>query len=208
MPLQNRVDPLGEIHAVKSKGTLLGNRGILHNDNKEIVTAYKSKAWITCLLDFKGTKREIMSKGQYTELFFLDEATAFSAGHRPCAQCQRKRYNEFKNKWLKANGHKVNGQKTNIANIDKIIHQERIHKKQKITFIAQLNLLPDGTMIQINNAVYILWSGNLHKWTFDGYSLSDIRITKEEVNVITPQSYVKMFANNFIPEVHESIKKS
>ncbi len=206
MGLQNRVDPFGEIHAVESRGMYLGNRGVLHNENKEIVTIYKSKSWITCLLSFKGTKREIMSKGRYTELFFLDEATAFSAGHRPCAKCRRKRYNEFKEKWLRVNGYRLNGATTNIAHIDKIIHQERIHEKQKVTFVAKLNSLPDGSMVQINNAPHIVWSGHLHKWSFAGYSASDFRITGKDVKVLTPKSFVSLFADNFIPEVHSSIK--
>ena len=95
MPLQNRVNPNGELKAVKSRGAFLGNRGIIHNDEKEIIAPFKIKGWVTCQLEFKGRKRELMAKGRYTELFFLDEATAFSAGHRPCAECRRTRYNEF-----------------------------------------------------------------------------------------------------------------
>ena len=100
MPLQNRVDPFGNIIRTPARGTMLGNRGgALHNSDKEIVRAYKSRRWITCVLEFRGRHRVVMSENRYTELFFLDEAVAFAAGHRPCAECRRARYEAFKDAW-------------------------------------------------------------------------------------------------------------
>ena len=124
MPLQNRVNPTGEIVINSSRGLYMGNRGKLHNDNKQIISAYKNQCWVTCLLEFKGRKRELMSKNTYTELFFLDEATALSAGHRPCGECRRGRFKEFKEKWLKANSELLEDNKPTISNIDKIIHKQ------------------------------------------------------------------------------------
>ena len=89
MPHQNRVDPMGGFHAVTSRGALMGNRGILHDAEKRIGKTHVHQNWIICVLEFKGRKRELMAEGCYTELFFLDEATALAAGHRPCAECQR-----------------------------------------------------------------------------------------------------------------------
>ncbi|MBT4289856.1 MAG: hypothetical protein HOD92_21225 [Deltaproteobacteria bacterium] len=89
MPLQNRVDPWGRILTSPYRGTLLGNRGILHNENRQVVKNHQHQNWVTCLLEFKERKRELMSPHHYTELFFLDEATALSAGHRPCGECTR-----------------------------------------------------------------------------------------------------------------------
>jgi hypothetical protein len=103
MPLQNRVDPWGRLVALNLRGTWLGNRGILHNEKKKIIAPWRHKAWVTCQLEFKGRKRQIFSPGSYSELFFLDEVTAFAAGHRPCAECRRDRYNEFKAAWLAMN---------------------------------------------------------------------------------------------------------
>lgn len=91
MPLQNRVNPRGTIEQSSARGTFMGNRGVLHNGKRELTRQFKTKAWIICLLEFKGRKRELMTPGRYTELFFLDEVTAFAAGHRPCAECRRKR---------------------------------------------------------------------------------------------------------------------
>jgi len=208
MPYQNKVNPWGEIRAVASRGLFLGNRGVLHNENQQIVASHRIKGWVTCLLEFKGRKRQIMMPKRYTELFFLDEATAFSAGHRPCAECRRKRYNEFKEKWIEANGELLQGKKTTAPNMDNIIHQERISNKQKVTYHSTLNSLPDGTMIEINSKAYLIWESNLFQWSFSGYSKSDLEYTPEdEVIVLTPKSYVKTFSKGFIPEVHESIKK-
>jgi hypothetical protein len=206
MPYQNKVDPWGKIHEVKARGMFLGNRGILHNSSKEIVSTHKIKGWVTCLLQFKGRKREIMAPNRYTELFFLDEATAFSAGHRPCAECRRERYNEFKEKWLKANGNLLEGNKPTVSNIDKVIHEQRIHKKEQITYITNFGLLPDGTIIEQKTKAYLIWKNKLFLWTFSGYLLADIKIGEhDEVKVLTPKSYVKMFLNNFVPNIHNSI---
>ena len=206
MPYQNKVDPCGNIHAVKSRGMFLGNRGVLHNENLEIIATHRIKGWVTCLLEFKGRKREIMTPKRYTELFFLDEATAFSAGHRPCAECRRSRYNEFKEKWLEANQELLEGNKPTAANIDKIIHEERINNKKKVTYVSALNSLPDGTMVELNSRTFLIWANKLYEWSYLGYSKPEIEYNiNDEVNVLTPKSYVNTFSKGFIPEVHESI---
>src|SRR3954468_18219668 len=92
LPRQNRVTPFGDIVANPARGTLMGNRGCLHDASGRIVRPFRLTNWIYCLLEFKGRHRQVMSPGRYTELFFLDEATALAAGHRPCAECQRGRY--------------------------------------------------------------------------------------------------------------------
>lgn len=207
MPLQNRLKPNGEIVKTSERGTLMGNRGIIHNENKELISVSKIKGWVTCRLEFKGRKRELMAKGRYTELFFLDEATAFAAGHRPCAECRRERYNEFKNKWLEANEKLLLGEKDSVGNIDKIIHKERINKKEKVTFLANLNTLPIGTVIEIDNEILLIWKDALYIWDFQGYQLSKKKISNIDVKVLTPKSYVNMFKKGFTPDVHYSLKK-
>ena len=99
MPLQNRVTPFGELIATPARGTLMGNRGCLHDAQQRIRRTFAVKRWIICVLEFKGRHRQVMAPGQYTELFFLDEATALAAGHRPCAECQRARYDLFRAHW-------------------------------------------------------------------------------------------------------------
>ncbi|MGV0795015.1 hypothetical protein [Mycolicibacterium sp. XJ1819] len=92
MPLQNRVTPVGDIIATAARGTLMGNRGILHDDARQLVRTSRNTMWLICRLEFKGRRRELMSPGSYTELFFLDEAVALAAGHRPCGECRRAQY--------------------------------------------------------------------------------------------------------------------
>ena len=103
MPRQNRVTPFGELIATESRGTLMGNRGCLHDDQQRIRRAFACKRWIICVLEFRGRRRAVMTPGRYTELFFLDEATALAAGHRPCAECQHARYLLFRETWAAAN---------------------------------------------------------------------------------------------------------
>jgi len=207
MPLQNRVDPWGKLHAVSDKGLFLGNRGIIHNDQKEIIASHKIQGWVTCRLSYKGVSRQIMAPGKYTELFFLDEATAFSAGHRPCAQCRNKRYREFKKLWIEANVKLLGERPPTAANIDKIIHHERINKGEKVTYTADCMLLPNGTIVQINSSAYIIWEKELFKWSFSGYSPSEKEQEIKSVEVLTPKSYVRMYSKGYIPCVHESLEK-
>src|SRR5580765_1641770 len=119
--MQNRVDPSGNIINTTARGSWLGNRGQLHDDTKFIQRPFKLKAWLTCVLQFKERRRTVMSPGLYTELFFLDEASAFSAGHRPCAECRREDYNRFKAAWIKGNPSFGFNTKTTIGDIDEIL---------------------------------------------------------------------------------------
>jgi hypothetical protein len=206
MPLQNRVDPWGRLHAVPDRGTLLGNRGIIHNHAREIVAQWRTKAWITCQLAWKGWRRTLMRPGSWTELFFLDEATAFAAGHRPCAYCRRARFTEFKTAWLAANPAVIASAAPRIAEIDNILHAERARKGGgKVTYDEQWRALPDGTMIELDAAAYVVWKRQLLKWAFNGYSRSEMPWPSQQtVHVLTPVSIVRTFRHGFQPGVHES----
>ena len=145
-----------------------------------------------------------MSPGTYTELFFLDEATAFAAGHRPCFECRRDRYNEFKTYWVKANlDMPVNEIK--IAAINKVMHKERIQNRVKVTYQAKIEDLPDGTIFSINDSAYLIFKNKAYLWSFKGYG-SPIKINRsDKVNVLTPHSVVNAFKLGFTPEIHNSI---
>ncbi|MEP6684893.1 MAG: hypothetical protein ABJA35_16590 [Parafilimonas sp.] len=160
--MQNRVNPFGEIIETKARGLWMGNRGHIHNLDRKIVRPFKLKAWITCKLEFKGRKREIMAPNLYTELFFLDEATAFAAGHRPCFECRRNDYNKFKTAWLKGNPEYKFSDKTSIRDIDEILHKERMNKDgSKKTHKENNSDLPDGTFIAVNNQPYVLFQQHI-----------------------------------------------
>jgi hypothetical protein len=206
MPLRNRVLPDGEIVAVPARGTFMGNRGgVMHNDRREIVRPYASRQWITCVLEFKGRRRVVMSPNRYTELFFLDEATALAAGHRPCAECRRANFNEFKEAWRRAE--KLSpGEFVYAGRMDEKLHPARIGKRrEKITYDAPLRWLPDGSFIQIDGASHLVWGDALALWSPEGYRKEIPRDDDRTVPVLTPEPIVRCLRNGYRPVVHESI---
>src|SRR5580765_1248427 len=147
MPLRNRVTPFGEIVAVPGRGTLMGNRGVLHNPQREIVRDSATKRWIACRLEFKGRHRELMQPNRWTELFFLDEAAAFAAGHRPCAECRHMDYVRFKLAWEQANG---SGAWSADAMDERLHRERRLGPSRKRTYQAELDGLPDASYIGLD----------------------------------------------------------
>jgi hypothetical protein len=204
--LKNRVDPWGTLHAVPTRGTLMGNRGILHDDENKIVRPWAHKAWVTCLLEFNGIKRpKPFSAGNYSELFFIDEAAAFAAGHRPCAHCQRARHREFKDAWVRANVAEELRASTLMPAIDRVLHAERcVPGGRKVTFDAPLVELARGAMFEYEDAVYLVADAGYLPWSFDGYGVAKDIGGTAVVKVLTPQSVVRAFEEGFMPMVHSS----
>ena len=201
MTYQNRVDPFGRLLAVPQRGFMMGNRGNLHNKGTGILREFKLKAWIACLLEYKGCHREVMSPGKYTELFFLDEATALAAGHRPCAACRRVAYNKFVSCW-KVSNVILKGQGNKDA-IDNRLHVERY---SPIPRYERLSELPAGTMVtKGEKPVPHLWfNQELFAWSFAGYTQSIAAQTDDAVQVLTPESIVKILAEGYAASVHET----
>jgi len=198
--LQNRVDPYGQLIKTKARGACMGNRGVLHNHAQTILRPFKLKAWITCRLEFKGRKRPIMAPDRWTELFFLDEATAFAAGHRPCCECRRDDFNRFKHAWLKGNPeYNFNG-KTSIREIDKIIHQERLDRTGlKVTFNEKTAGIPDGSFVLFDHSPFLVWKNKLFQWSPFGYEKGIAIPEIDELPVLTPRSVVNAFRAGYIP---------
>ena len=205
MPLQNRVDPNGAIFASAARGTFMGNRGgALHNPQREIVREYASRRWITCLLKFKGRQRSVMSPGRYTELFFLDEAVALAAGHRPCAECRRERFNAFKDAWVRSGN--ARGANSPLADeMDSELHRTRFDRREgKITWQASLNSLPDGCFVEIERSSYLVWGDALLLWSPEGYLQKRHRPNGLTVTVLTPEPVVQCIRRGYRPEIHKS----
>jgi hypothetical protein len=202
MPLQNRVDPFGNIFRTAARGTMLGNRGgALHNPEREIVRPYKSRRWIACVLEFRGRRRIVMSPNRYAELFFLDEAVAFAAGHRPCAECRRQRYNAFRHAWRRV---KRQDSYPFADDIDLELHPARIDRGKKVTYEAALSSLPDGCFVRIEGRAYVVSRDALLLWTPEGYERRDERPRNSIVTVLTPEPIVECFRQGYMPEIHES----
>ncbi len=212
MPLQNRISPFSTLTATPERGTWTGNRGVIHNADQEIVRNHAVKYWITCELKYKNFQRKVMTPNRWTELFFLDEATAFAAGHRPCGFCRNSDFKRFKSLWLLANGERYGLEKNaKIDAIDALIHQERIDENGfKKTFKANLTTLPSGTFITLNQSkkAYLWFQKNLYEWSFGGYTKNLEIVQNQEVEVLTPLSYVKTFKAGYIPEAHVSVSKN
>ncbi|HTI93738.1 MAG TPA: hypothetical protein VL727_24260 [Puia sp.] len=200
--LQNRVDPWGNIIKTSARGSWMGNRGLLHDEHQNIRRPFRLQAWLICLLEFKGRKRPVMAPRQYTELFFMDEATAFSAGHRPCFECRRKDFDRFKTLWIKANPEYGFDEKTYIRKIDEVLHRERIdHNGSKITYISILKDLPDGAFVVYKDQPAVVAGSSIYPWTPSGYG-KGIQLPKEErLTVLTPKSVVKVFRSGYIPHI-------
>jgi len=200
--LQNRVDPQGNIIYTKARGAWMGNRGLIHNEHQQITRPYRLKAWITCLLEFKGWHRVVMTPNRYTELFFLDEATAFASGHRPCAECRRKNFDLFKAAWLAGNPEFGFDKKTSISMIDEILHSERIdHDDKKVVHEWNVKDLPDGAFVLYNDVPFLLAGGLFHEWSPFGYKEGIKLPLLKTITVLTPPSIINAFRAGYRPQM-------
>ena len=203
MPLQNRVTPFGEIVAAPARGLFTGNRGIVHDPKTRTLLRrrWTTKAWICCTLDWRGRRREPMAQQSWTELFFLDEATAFAAGHRPCFYCRREQAVAFRDAWAKGQG---------IASLrapemDAVLHAERLdarRMKKHHPLTAPIVDLPDGAMVAAGGEAYLVSGGRPMRWTFEGYRAAEP--TPRIDALVTPPSILKVLVAGYRPALHSS----
>ncbi len=201
MALQNRVTPEGDIVADPARGTLMGNRGgRLHRPDRTLGPArWRSRAWIACTLSFRDRHRTVMAPDSYTELFFLDEATACAAGHRPCAECRRADYTRFKTLWTR-----TLGPAPRAADIDRALHAARLDaRRRKAILTADLDSLPDGAMIRAGDGPRLVRGDATWLWTHAGYTAPDPR-TPGPVQVLTPAPLLALMSAGYAPGVHPS----
>jgi hypothetical protein len=196
MPLQNRVDPFGGLFATSARGTMFGNRGgKFHTGDRGLTSRrWVSRQWICCVLDFKGRRRDVWGR-YYTELFFLDEVTAFAAGHRPCFECRRKDAKEFAARFP------LKGKVTALA-MDDMLHAERLNGKAKRIHRRNIDMLPDGAMIARDGEAYAVRGGKLLRWTPRGYKDATRRPKCVSVDVLTPPSMLKVLSRGYAPQWH------
>jgi hypothetical protein len=208
MPRQNRVTPFGDILATPERGAFMGNRGLLHDAQGQIRRKWQVKRWIVCVLEFKGRKRQVMTPGYYTELFFLDEATALAAGHRPCAECRRERFNAYRTAWRSIHPGASGSALPTADEIDNRLHAERVAPDRcQRSFMAALDELPDGVFVTVaawGEQAYLVWGDRLLAWSPGGYGEGRRRPKGEEVRVLTPASTVGVIRAGYVPEIHPS----
>jgi hypothetical protein len=202
VPLQNRVLPTGEIVTSPARGMLLGNRGCIHRPDRTLgVTRWRTKMWISCVLDWRGRKRDVMPPGRWTALFFLDEATALAAGHRPCGYCRRADHVWFAESWRAAKGMAA---RPHASDLDIWLHAERVDSRtrRKLTRPVQLGDLPDGAMVSRDGSIALWCQGTLRPWSFEGYGPPGQAGPHTRADLLTPPSIVAALRAGYRPLVH------
>ena len=206
MPLQNRVDPFGELTAVPARGLLFGNRGgRFHTDAKTLTKRRSaSRQWICCVLDFKGRQRDVWGR-YYTELFFLDEPTALAAGHRPCFECRRKDAQAFAEAWRIARKLPT---RPYADEMDEVLHRERLDGRAKRTHSHSIDMLPDGAFVALDGDSYAIHGANLLRWNPEGYTVRKQRPRGITADVLTPPSILAVLGAGYRPRWHPSAERS
>lgn len=203
MPLQNRVTPFGEVLGVPERGTFTGNRGIIHDPATRTLLRrrWTTRAWIVCVCEFRGWRREVMARRSWTELFFLDEATALAAGHRPCFFCRRDAARAFQAAWAAGNGVAT----PRAPAMDAVLHAERLERgaKRRHPLPGPAAELPDGSMVAAGGDAYLIHRGRPWRWSFGGYSA--VADTPAPAAVLTPPSTVAALAAGYRPALHPSL---
>ena len=204
MPLQNRVTPTGDIIATPHRGLFTGNRGIIHDPVTKTLLKkrWSTPAWLTCVLEFRGRRRKVMGGRSWTELFFLDEATAFAAGHRPCFYCRREDANRFRAAWEAGNGVKD----VLAHEMDSALHAQRLASGKELHPLPmKIQKLPDGTMVQEGDDSFLIAQGRVLKWSPAGYAAAG-RVL-DQAMLLTPPSTVRAFAAGYRVVLHPSAIK-
>lgn len=201
MPLQNRVTPFGELISTSARGTLMGNRGSKFHATNRALTGRRwvSRQWICCVLEFKNRQRDVWGR-YYTELFFLDEVTAFAAGHRPCFECRRRDAELF------AQLFSGKSKRASAGAMDQMLHAERLNDKTKRTCRRSVDILPDGAMITLDGEAFAVRGSHFLRWTPSGYGASRTRPRGVKVEVLTPPSILSVLARGYMPLWHPSAR--
>jgi hypothetical protein len=207
MPRRNRVTPLGELIAVPARGLVYGNRGCLHDAHAVIRRPYAGKRWIACRLSFRDRRRQpLMAPGRYTELFFLDDATALAAGHRPCAECRRVDYARLLAVWSDVHPGQVGADA-----IDEQLHAERVARgtRERTWHDAPLDDLPNGSFILLEGAPWLVLGSELLRWSPTGYTDRRPRPRRCPARLVTPPSLLELLRADWrpvVPLLHPSVR--
>ena len=201
-PLPNRVTPFGDVVAIAQRGMFTGNRGIIHDPATKTLLGrrWTTKAWLICSCSYGSVRRDVMARRSWTELFFLDEAIALAAGHRPCFLCRREAAEAFRNAWIAGSGLA----KPSAAQMDAILHRERLSQRRKRLhpLPSPLAGLPDGTVVTKAGAAFTLLSGRAVRWTPSGYAPAET--LRDADALLTPPSTYMALKSGYAPVLHPS----
>jgi hypothetical protein len=202
-PLQNRVLPTGEIVADPARGRLMGNRGCIHQADRRLgVSRWRSPMWISCVLRWGNVRRDVMPTGRWTALFFLDEATALAAGHRPCGYCRRLDHLAFGEAWRRARGLP---KRPKAHQLDLELHRERVDRtRRKLSWSVPLGELPSGAMVLRSGRPALVVGDRLLPWSLAGYQQPLGLPARTVLEVLTPPRMVGALTAGYQPLVHPS----
>jgi hypothetical protein len=201
---RNRVTPLGDIVAIPLRGAWTGNRGRLHSSH-EIVRFHASDLWITCALEFRDRWNEQWTPNHYTYLFFHDEAVSFAAGHRPCAECRRESYDDYRRSWADAAGSAI----PMAGEMNRQLHAERLHSgthKRRLHSLPWPSL-PNGAFTLVDDGPMLVLDNELVEWTHAGYGAHHRRPTRGDATVITPPSTIGALRAGYRAQIDRSARR-
>lgn len=188
-PLRNRVDPFGDLQAASLRGLFTGNRGCLVDDRGEVVRHHRGDLWIICRLEYRGWKHPLNQPGTWTPLFFLDDAVALAAGHRPCGLCRREAYQAYQ---------------AAVGNLSATAMNRRLAAERQRLWVTDVSALPSGTVILVDEGrPGLVLAGQVLDFTFEGWT-SPAKLPRTKVRVLTPPTSVAALANGFVPVLHPS----
>ncbi|MBC7923085.1 MAG: hypothetical protein H7Z75_18555 [Ferruginibacter sp.] len=204
MPLQNRVTPFSGIEAVPYRGLFMGNRGVLHDERKQLLTqGWRHRAWIICELNYQDRRRALMQPRRYTELFFPDEAVALAAGHRPCAWCRRSAFRDFVSAWSS-----VTGAPAVASALDAGLHPERVARlRGQVRWTSEVGALPTGTFTVdpgLPGQAWLKWDDRMLLWSRSGYVRAERWPDSQSVEILTPPTSLHALRAGYRPVLHPS----
>lgn len=209
MPLRNRVDPFGDLHDVSARGMFTGNRGCLVDGDGSFVRHHVGSSWITCVTSYRGWKSPLVEPGHWTPLFFLDDAVALAAGHRPCGLCRRADYLVYQQAVTRSFG---GGRPVPAAQQNRMLARERLRRGRGVNrasdrklWIEEVAKLPDGTIVVESASPRLLWANRLWEFGFDGWQSPRPRPNSGEALVLTPPTSVEALRLGYVPTMHESL---
>lgn len=213
MPLRNRVDPFGDLHAVTPRGMFTGNRGCLVNDDGEVVRHHRGSLWISCLVSYKDWRSPLAAPRHWTPLFFLDDAVALAAGHRPCGLCRPDSYRSYKNAVAAASR---TPEPVGAADLNRLLTTERLRKGRGLErrndrhlWTAPLHQLPIGTVIVgPERQPLIILDDQLMEFSFSGWTTPHPLPDTNVVTVLTPPTSVAALQHGFTPVLHQSASRN
>jgi hypothetical protein len=212
VPRRNRVDPFGDLHAAAGRGLLTGNRGCLVDDHGEIVRHHGSTLWISCRTEFRGWRHPLAAPRRWTPIFFLDDAVALAAGHRPCALCRRDDYRAYRDAVTRSAGSPA---PLLAADLNRRLDAERHHRGRGLeravdrrTWTAAVDALPAATVIvDDDRRPRLLLADRTLAFTFDGWTDPSSRPRRGEIVVLTPPTSVTALANGYVPLLHPTAER-